>query len=147
MNHDQSLHAELGGNVEGTHGLSPAGLETDHSVVWVQDSPTSGGVFVRFKVRVHNLNLGGTHGSGKCPSVGARGGYDVEGSGAPSGDPKLFGDVDEILGFAEHCILLDIPGIDKHSGDERFHSQFLLEFLNVVYRAFCDFVTVACDGG
>jgi hypothetical protein len=131
---NESLDAELRGNVEGAHGLSSSCLKTDHAVMrlWLE-------------VRIDNFHLGGTHGTGKGPSI-AGGGDDIEGGGTPPRNAELFGYVHEILGFPEHRIFLDVARVDKDGGDVRFDREFLPEFFQILYQGFGDFVTVASDG-
>jgi hypothetical protein len=75
-----------------------------------------------FEVCLYNLHLGGTDRSSKRPAI-RRGGCDIERGRTPSGNPELFGDVEETLSFSEHGVFLDIARIHKDGGDIGFNSE------------------------
>ena len=120
MDNDECLDFQLGGNIECTHGLSTASLKTDHSVVrgW-------------FQVSVHDFNLGRTNGPRKCPSVRRRCSGDFRDRFAPSGNPKLFGNINEVLSFVVDGVFLHIPRVHKDGRDVGFDREFFAKSIKM----------------
>jgi len=87
--------------------------------------------------------LGGADRTVKLPPIAGDGG-DFGSRFAPSLDPELFGDVNEVLGFVVDGVLLDVTGVDKDGGDVRFDGQFSPESIEIFPdEGFGDFVPVA----
>jgi hypothetical protein len=107
-------------------------LETDHSVF-----------YIGFEVSVHDLYLGRTDRPCEGPAVGGRCARNFRSRFAPSFDPELFGNVNEVLGLVVNGILFDVPGVHEDGGDVGFHSEFFPQGIEVFYGGFRDFVPVA----
>jgi hypothetical protein len=107
-------------------------LKTYHSVF-----------YFGFEVSIHDLDLGGADRSIKGPTIWGGNCSDFRDRFTPSFNSKLFGDINEVLGFMVDRILLDIPGVHKDGGDIGFHSKFFPQGINILNDRFRDLVPVA----